>query len=220
MVYMPITFSAGNISARGVTNVKTKGGRFTSEEGGRLTTETVENIKTVVSLGREKYFYDEFLRIFDRKFARTLTVLHLSAFFHGVSNSMIFFIQATAFGVGWYLIKYENLEVQDLYRIYSSLTFASMILGRNFSQLSDMKKAKEGAKTAFRIIERKSRIDALSEDGLKPSVEVVGEIKFENVYFHYPNRPQVRILNGFTLTCKKGESTALVGASGKHYLSL
>jgi ATP-binding cassette subfamily B (MDR/TAP) protein 1 len=126
---------------------------------------------------------------------------------------MIFFIQSSAFGFGWYLIKNENLEIQDLYRIYSSLTFASMILGRNFSQLSDMKKAKDGARTAFRIIERKSKIDSLSDEGLRPN-EIFGEIKFENVHFRYPNRPQIKILKGFNLTCNKGETTALVGPSG------
>jgi ATP-binding cassette, subfamily B (MDR/TAP), member 1 len=215
MMFIPISFSAGNMSARGVTNVKAKSarGRNSTEEGGRLTTEQVENIKTIVSLGRESYFINEFFNVFNRKFRRTLLMLHLSAFFHGVSNSMIFFIQSIAFGYGWYLIKNENLEIQDLYRIYSSLTFASMILGRNFSQLSDMKKAKDGARTAFRIIERKSKIDSLSEEGLKPN-EIFGEIKFENVHFRYPNRSQIKILKGFNLTCNKGETTALCGPSG------
>ena len=213
ILYTPVSFAAGNMSARGVTNVKIKDGHNRLEEGGRLTTETVENIKTVVSLGREKHFLNAFYNIFHRKFKDTLFSLHFPAFFHGVSNSLIFFIQATAFGFGWYLIKNENLEVQDLFRIYSSITFASMILGRNFSQLSDMNKAKDGARTAFKIIERKSQIDSLNEEGLKPT-DVVGEIKFENVYFSYPNRPHVKILKGFNLTCNKDETTALVGPSG------
>ena len=112
MMFVPISFSAGNISARGVTNVKAKGGkgRYSIEEGGRLTTETVENIKTIISLGREVYFINEFFNVFNRKFRRTLVFLHFSAFFHGISNSMIFFIQSAAFGFGWYLIKYENLK--------------------------------------------------------------------------------------------------------------
>jgi ABC-type multidrug transport system fused ATPase/permease subunit len=91
-----------------------------------------------------------------------------------------------------------------------------MILGRFYSQLTDQIKAKDGARTAFRIIERKSKIDSFSEEGLKPD-SVLGEIKFENVHFHYPNRPDVKILKGFNLVCKKGQTNALVGPSGTSY---
>ena len=125
----------------------------------------------------------------------------------------MFYIQAAAFGWGWHLIKYDNLAVQNLYKIYACLTFSSMILGRVYSQLPDQKKAKDGARTAFRIIERKSKIDSLSEEGLKPA-DVFGEVKFENVHFRYPNRPNVKVLKGFNLICNKSETTALVGPSG------
>jgi ATP-binding cassette, subfamily B (MDR/TAP), member 1 len=94
-----------------------------------------------------------------------------------------------------------------------------MVLGRVYSQLPDQKKALDGAKTAFRIIERKSKIDSFSEEGVKPD-SVLGEIKFENVHFHYPNRPDIKILKGFNLVCKKGQTNALVGPSGRLFFVL
>jgi len=90
-----------------------------------------------------------------------------------------------------------------------------MTLGRVYAMMPDQKKSKSAAKSVFRIIDRKSKIDSLSEEGLKPD-HVNGEIRFENVYFNYPNRPNVKILQGLTLDCKKGETNALVGPSGKH----
>ena len=40
------------------------------------------------------------------------------------------------------------------------------------------------------------------------------EVKFDNVMFHYPSRPDKPALNGFTLHLQAGETVALVGASG------
>ena len=39
-------------------------------------------------------------------------------------------------------------------------------------------------------------------------------VKFENVKFAYPSRPNVNVLNGLNLTINQGETVALVGHSG------
>ena len=41
-----------------------------------------------------------------------------------------------------------------------------------------------------------------------------GEIRFEEVVFHYPERPDAAALNGFDLHVRPGETVALVGPSG------
>jgi ATP-binding cassette subfamily B (MDR/TAP) protein 1 len=68
----------------------------------------------------------------------------------------------------------------------------------------------------FRIFEtlaRKSVIDSSSANGLKPE-KLKGDIKFTNVNFTYPSRPDVQILSNFNLNIKAGQTVALVGASG------
>nr|APD26504.1 ATP-binding cassette transporter subfamily B member 1-like X2 protein [Brachionus koreanus] len=212
LVFVPITFSSGIIVGRSSTSNKVKG-KSSDEEGGRITIETIENIKTVISLGREKHFINEFNEVFEKRIKKTLIMFHVAAFFYGLMNSILFFIQAAGFSFGYYLIKTDGLATADLYKIYASITFSSMILGRAFSTLPDQKKSQSAAKKAFKIIDRKSKIDALSEDGLKPS-NIVGNIRFENVYFRYPTRPHIKILNGFNLEIKNGHSNALVGPSG------
>jgi len=39
-------------------------------------------------------------------------------------------------------------------------------------------------------------------------------VSFSSVHFHYPTRPEVEVLDGFTLNIRPGEQVALVGASG------
>lgn len=52
-------------------------------------------------------------------------------------------------------------------------------------------------------------------DGLIiPDEDLKGEIRFENVSFAYPSRPDQVVLKNFSLVLKPGQTVALVGASG------
>lgn len=88
-----------------------------------------------------------------------------------------------------------------------------MTLGRVFAELPDSKKAKDACEKALNVIERVSKIDSMSEEGARPD-KVTGDIRFNNVYFNYPNRSNLKILNGLNLNVKTGEVNALVGQSG------
>lgn len=66
----------------------------------------------------------------------------------------------------------------------------------------------------YEAIDRVSYIDASQEDqGEKPS-SFEGNITFKNVKFSYPSRPNVPILENFSLEIKPGQTVALVGSSG------
>jgi ATP-binding cassette subfamily B (MDR/TAP) protein 1 len=92
-IFVPISFDGGLISGRASTNTNV-GGKTSVEEGGRITTECVENIKTVVSLGREQFFLNQFKKVFEYKYKLSLALLHVQAFFYAFSNSIIFFVQS------------------------------------------------------------------------------------------------------------------------------
>lgn len=114
MAFIPINFIAGFINIQATLNKS--GGKYSEEEGGRLTTEVVENIKTVVSLGREKYFINQFTTTFSKDFGKKLFFVQIKGVFYGISTSVLFFIQAASFAYGFYLIMNEDLKVPNLYR--------------------------------------------------------------------------------------------------------
>ena len=60
---------------------------------------------------------------------------------------------------------------------------------------------------------RESPIDSCGDKGLKPK-RLLGKISFRNVFFNYPARKEVKILDGLELDVEVGKTVALVGPSG------
>ena len=56
-------------------------------------------------------------------------------------------------------------------------------------------------------------IDSSSHRGLKPA-KITGTVRFRNVSFAYPTRPDNPVFNNFNLEIKAGTTVALVGPSG------
>ena len=56
-------------------------------------------------------------------------------------------------------------------------------------------------------------IDSMSPEG-KRGDRIRGDIVFEDVHFNYPSRPDVQVLKGLNVRVNRGQTVALVGASG------
>lgn len=89
----------------------------------------------------------------------------------------------------------------------------AMSLGASSPFVESFGIAKGAAAKIFQIIENKPFIDPLANIGYCPTT-CEGNISFENVFFNYPSRPDVKVLQGINLSINKGEIVALVGASG------
>lgn len=70
-------------------------------------------------------------------------------------------------------------------------------------------RAATAAAELFVLIDRKSEINPFDESGDKPT-DTAGEIELEGVTFSYPTRPDVRVLEDFSLRVPAGKVTALV----------
>lgn len=65
----------------------------------------------------------------------------------------------------------------------------------------------------FQIIETKPIINPLANTGETPT-SCDGNITLRNIFFNYPSRPDVKVLQGVTMFINKGETVAFVGSSG------
>ncbi|KAG2626014.1 hypothetical protein PVAP13_3KG319827 [Panicum virgatum] len=96
---------------------------------------------------------------------------------------------------------------------FLSLILAMIGLSEASTLASDTKKAKEAATSIFSIIDKKSKIDSSTGEGLTLD-PVNGDIEFNHISFKYPCRLDIQIFSDFTLNIPSGKNAALVGPSG------
>jgi len=109
------------------------------------------------------------------------------------------------------LVSRGEISVGDLTSLLLYTAYVGSALGMLSSFFSSLMKA-VGAST--RIFDLFSREPVIRTDTGIPVPKKSGQIRFEDVSFHYPSRKNVDVLNGFNLTLKEGGSTAIVGKSG------
>ncbi|KAF3932797.1 hypothetical protein ABW19_dt0207792 [Dactylella cylindrospora] len=107
----------------------------------------------------------------------------------------------------------EIKEPGDIVTVILAVLLAAQGLTQIAPQIMVVSKATAAAHDLFKRVDRKSKIDSLSTDGLKPS-ECHGDIVFNNIDFAYPSRPSVHILKDFDLVIPANKTTAIVGPSG------
>uniref|UniRef100_A0ABB5UR20 Transporter 1, ATP binding cassette subfamily B member n=1 Tax=Sus scrofa TaxID=9823 RepID=A0ABB5UR20_PIG len=90
-------------------------------------------------------------------------------------------------------------------------SISGMLLKVLLSTYPRVQKAVGSSKEIFEYLDRIPRCPA---SGSLTSLKSEGLVKFQNVSFAYPNRPEVPVLQGLTFTLRPGEVTALVGPNG------
>ena len=99
---------------------------------------------------------------------------------------------------------------------FFAILFGGLQLGQAFPAVSAINAARVELAKIQSIIDRVSEIDNFSEEGLvlKDDEHSSLEIKFKDVAFAYPSRPEHPVYMGLDLTIEAGTTVALVGPSG------
>jgi len=94
------------------------------------------------------------------------------------------------------------------------VVFGAMQLGGAAPMIAAVSQGKVAAKLAYDTIDHKPKVD-INPNGVKfDPKKYTGQIKFDNVNFKYPSRPDLNVLKDFTAVFESGKTTALVGPSG------
>ncbi|XP_076826866.1 ATP-dependent translocase ABCB1 isoform X2 [Brachyhypopomus gauderio] len=183
------------------------------EMAGKISTETVENIRTVVSLTREKVFFREFTESLSKPYRSALCKAPIYGLTFAFSQAVPYLVNAAVFRFGAWLIAHCYTEYENVFLVFSVIVFAAMSVGQSSSLAPDFAKAKAAAGRILNLLAKIPEIDIYSEAGDKPT-HFVGDVEFRDVHFSYPTRPNVRILQGLNVSVAQGQTLALVGSSG------
>ena len=78
------------------------------------------------------------------------------------------------------------------------MIFTAFGISQTSAMATDSTKAQESTTSILAIIDRRSKINSTSDEGVILE-KVDGNIDFSHVSFKYPSRPDVQVLSDFTL---------------------
>lgn len=189
--------------------------------------ETLQNIASVKAYTSESYEGRRYTRALERFLAVVLPAAKLRA-------GLIAFFIIGCFGsitlVLWYgahLMQSGTLTHGKL----TTFTLFTLLIGGSVASAADLFATVNrtlGASERVRELLREE-VEASGEStaktaeemtsgstlhALTPTVRLAGDVRFENIEFRYPSRPDLPVLHGLSLHAAQGEKIALVGPSG------
>jgi ATP-binding cassette subfamily B (MDR/TAP) protein 1 len=175
--------------------------------------EATSAIRTIASLTREKevlqFYHDSLVGERRRTFISNLKSSNLYA----ISQGFPYLVMALGFWYGGHLISRGEIGMFEFYVCYNALIFTIQSAGRVLAFAPELGKAKNAALELKGLFDSEPEINSQSSQGSAPG-EVVGQLEFRNIHFHYPARDGMRVLRGLNFTVSSGQYVALVGASG------
>ncbi|XP_055463525.1 ATP-binding cassette sub-family B member 5 [Psammomys obesus] len=210
--FAPVLAVTGMIQTAAVAGFANKD-KQELKHAGKIATEAVENIRTVVSLTRERAFeqmYEETLQLQHRN---ALKRAHIAGSCYAVSHAFVHFAHAAGFRFGAYLIRAGRMTPEGMFIVFTAIAYGAMAIGETLVWAPEYSKAKVGAAHLFALLKMKPTIDSCSQSGKKPDA-CEGNLEFREVSFFYPCRPEVPVLHDVSLCIEKGKTVAFVGSSG------
>jgi ATP-binding cassette subfamily B (MDR/TAP) protein 1 len=183
------------------------------EEAGKIAAESISNIRTVASLSREDKFLDEYKRLIEPQHRFNMKLANVFGITFSFVEAMKFFCYAGIFYFGAWLICYDRLSYDSMFKVFGAIVMGAVSLGRESQLAPNYGKARFAAARIFALLELQPKVDNYDSSGKQPE-DCAGKVEFKGSEFSYPNRATVKVLKGINLSVEKGQTVALVGSSG------
>ncbi|PWZ37192.1 ABC transporter B family member 9 [Zea mays] len=169
------------------------------EEASQVATDAVGGIRTVASFCAESKVMDAYENKCESPRRQGIKEGVVGGLGFGFSFVVFYLTYALCFYVGARFVHQGTATFPEVFRTSAAG--------------ADSAKANDSAVSIFAILDRESKIDYSSEEGVTIA-SVRGDVDFQKVCFKYPLRPNVQIFKDFSLRIPSGKTVALVGESG------
>ncbi|KAJ3078378.1 ATP-binding cassette, sub-B (MDR TAP), member 4, partial [Quaeritorhiza haematococci] len=214
---VPLLIAGGALQLKVLTGFGGKAKKM-YEDAGEIASEVIMNIRTVATLNKEDVFLGMYREKIEEPHRLTVKSALISSIAFGFSQGIMFFSYGLGFWFGSRLVVWERRDPDSVMKVLFSMIFTAVMVGQVSSFTPNVAKAKLASLSIFDLLDRPSKIDALtppSTSGKKPSsTTITGHASATSVEFVYPSRPTTNILRSFSLDAAPGKTIALVGPSG------
>ncbi|KVI07597.1 AAA+ ATPase domain-containing protein [Cynara cardunculus var. scolymus] len=178
-----------------------------------LASESATNIKTVASFCHEEHILERAKLSLDGPLRKSRKQSVHYGFIQGVSLCLWNIAHAVALWYSTVLVEKKQASFEDGIRSYQIFSLTVPSITELWTLIPTVISAINVLTPVFQALDRQTEIEP-DEPENPPSERIKGEIEFRNVNFTYPSRPEVTILDNFTLRIEAGSKVALVGPSG------
>lgn len=176
-----------------------------------LLNEVVTNIRIVNAYNLQPSMSLKFSKIVDQEYSEGKKYALYIGIAWGVSQSLFLLVICSVFHYGVHLESKEYVPFEKMIQATLSLLFAATTVSEAFSGTPSWKRARLAGSRIYHIIDNVPVVDEFS--GGKTLSEI-HDLRFENVEFHYPQRPDIPVYKNVSYQIKRGQTVALVGMSG------
>ncbi|OXE37268.1 MAG: ABC transporter [Phenylobacterium zucineum] len=175
--------------------------------------ETLDALETVQAFGGEAAGAARFGAAVEASFATSLRRMTARAIMTAAVIGLVFGGVVLVFWLGVHAGLRGDLSWGALFQFAFLSVLAAGSTGALGETWGDVQKAAGAMERVSELLSAKPGISAPADARPLPA-DGAGDIRFENVTFAYPGRPDLPALDGFTLHVAPGERVALVGPSG------
>ena len=175
--------------------------------------ESINALRTVQAYTHEEIESNRFNGYVEGAFKTSIARISARAFLTAVVIVMVFGAVGVILWIGGHDVLNGAISAGEL----SAFVFYAIVVAGSVGAISevigDLQRAAGAAERLIVLLQTQPAIAAPTHAVAMPDHHQ-GNVRFENVTFHYPARPDRSALTGFSLDVHAGETVALVGPSG------
>ncbi len=177
-----------------------------------IVNESLTGIVNVKSFANERYESSRFLD----SIRSIKTIAMKSAVWRGMFGTFIiiflFGSLGLVMGVGKHLEDIGELPAGILSQFVFVTGLVAGSIGGLAAQMGTLQRSIGTIESVMDILSFKT--EKIDLNSAERSNSLKGEIEFKNIHFHYPSRPDIKVLKDVSFHVKAGQQIALVGSSG------